>query len=284
MIHIDNLNFSYRSSQQLFNELDLHLPSGNIYGLLGKNGAGKTTLLKIISGLLFPVSGNIEVVGFNPVKRDPRFLREVYLINEEFSLPSMKMDTYISLYGRFYPRFQYHLMDEYIQEFKLPCNRELSEMSYGQKKNFLLSFGLATDCKLLLLDEPTNGLDIPSKSLFRKIVAHAVHEGRCFIISTHQVRDMESLIDPIIILDEGKVIFHRDLEQISRRLFVARQSEEPKDGEVLYHEHTLGGYTVIKENTTGNESRMNLEILFNAIINNKEKIINLFNSPNHEAI
>jgi ABC-2 type transport system ATP-binding protein len=283
MITIENLNFNYQSRPSLFKDLDLHLPSGNIYGLLGKNGAGKTTLLKIISGLLFPASGNTEVIGFKPASRDPRFLREVYLINEEFSLPSLKMDTYIRLYSPFYPRFQHQLMDEYIQEFKLPCNQELSGMSYGQKKNFLLSFGLATDCKLLLLDEPTNGLDIPSKSLFRKIVANAVHEERCFIISTHQVRDMESLIDPVIILDEGKIIFHRNLEQISRRIFITRQTEVPKDDEVIYFEHTLGGYTVIKENTTGNESRMNLEILFNAVITHKEKIINLFNSGNHEA-
>jgi ABC-2 type transport system ATP-binding protein len=151
-------------------------------------------------------------------------------------------------------------------------------MSYGQKKNFLLSFGLATDCKLLLMDEPTNGLDIPSKSQFRKIVANAVHEERSFIISTHQVRDMENLIDPIIILDEGKVIFCQDYEQISKKLCVCKQTEMSEEGDVLYSESTLGGYTVVKENKNDKESRINLEILFNAVIGNKQKMHEIFKS------
>jgi ABC-2 type transport system ATP-binding protein len=278
MIKIENLSFCYYQNHPLFNQLNLTLPAGNIYGLLGKNGAGKSTLLKIISGLLFPKNGNIDVAGFLPKDRCPQFLREIYLITEEFNLPSLNMECFVRLYSPFYPRFNHSLCNDYIYEFRLPREQKLSAMSYGQKKNFLLCFGLATDCRLLILDEPTNGLDIPSKSHFRKIIANAVHEERSFIISTHQVRDMENLIDPIIILDEGKIIFFQDYEQISRKLIVSKQTEMPDSGSVVYYESTLGGYTVVKENTSRKETWMSLELLFNAVIGNKEKINEIFKS------
>jgi ABC-2 type transport system ATP-binding protein len=278
MIKIENLTFSYSQNQPLFDMLNLTLPSGNIYGLLGKNGAGKSTLLKIISGLLFPKNGKLDVVGFQPNDRYPQFLREIYLITEEFSLPSLNMECFVRLYSPFYPRFNHGLFEEYINEFKIPGEQKLSALSYGQKKNFLLSFGLATDCKLLLLDEPTNGLDIPSKSLFRKIVANAIHEERSFIISTHQVRDMENLIDPIIIMDEGKIIFFQACETISKKLSISRQRELPDDRSLVYYESSLSGFSIVKENTTMEETKMNLEILFNAVVSSKGKINEIFKS------
>jgi ABC-2 type transport system ATP-binding protein len=276
MIQITDISFSYSPKKVIFDKLSLALPSGNIYGLLGKNGAGKSTLLKIISGLLFPTQGNLEVVGFRPKDRYPHFLNEIYLVTEEFHLPSMKIEQYLSLYSPFYPRFNRSLFDEYINEFKLPRDQKLNALSYGQKKNFLLSFGLATDCKLLILDEPTNGLDIPSKSQFRKIVANAIHEDRSFIISTHQVRDMENLIDPIIILDEGKIVFFENYETTSKKLSITRQTELPNNNILVYAESYLGAYTVVTENTTMEETSMNLEILFNAVVSNKSKINEIF--------
>ncbi len=276
MIQINGLSFAYSPKKSVLDQLSLALPSGNIYGLLGKNGAGKSTLLKIISGLLFPTYGNLEVVGFRPKDRYPQFLNEIYLVTEEFHLPSIKIEQYLSLYSPFYPRFNRSLFDEYINEFKLPRDQKLTALSYGQKKNFLLSFGLATDCKLLILDEPTNGLDIPSKSQFRKIVANAIHEDRSFIISTHQVRDMENLIDPIIIMDEGKIVLFENYESISKKLSITRQAELPDNNTLVYAESYLGAYTVVTENTSMEETSMNLELLFNAVVSNKSKINEIF--------
>ena len=276
MIQLEDISFSYRQKQPLFDQLNLELPAGSIYGLLGKNGAGKSTLLKIITGLLFPKTGHIDVVGFQPRDRYPQFLREIFLVTEEFHMPSFSVNSYLKLYGPFYPRFNKQLFEEYMDEFRISTNQKLSDMSYGQKKNFLLSFGLATDCKLLILDEPTNGLDIPSKSKFRKIVANAIHEDRSFIISTHQVRDMENLIDPIIILDDGKIIFFEDYEQVSLKLAVGRYNQLPKDEDIVYQESSVAGYTIVKENLDGDETNMNLELLFNAVINNPVRISQIF--------
>jgi ABC-2 type transport system ATP-binding protein len=267
MIQIENLSFSYGQKQPLFDQLHLSLPSGNIYGLLGQNGAGKSTLLKLMAGLLFPKQGKLDILGFEPKK-----------VTEEFYLPSLNIERFVRLYSPFYPRFNHALLEEYISEFKLSKKQKLSALSYGQKKKFLLSFGLATDCKLLILDEPTNGLDIPSKSQFRKIVAAAIHEERSFIISTHQVRDMENLIDPVIILDEGNVIFFQDYEQISKKLTTTKQRELPEENNLVYYEASLGGYSIITENTTMEETNINLETLFKAVVGNKEKINKIFKS------
>jgi len=276
MIEISNLNFAYKNKPNLFSGLQLEISEGNIYGLLGKNGAGKTTLLKIISGLLFPRQGDCAVLGFNSSKRTPAMLQEIYFIPEEFYTPPLKIKEYVALYAPFYPQFDQNTLEQHIATFTLPGNERLTSMSYGQKKKFLIAFGLATNCKLLILDEPTNGLDIPSKSQFRKLLAASLDENRTIIISTHQVRDIGNLIDPIVILDEGNIIFDQSIDAISRKLAVNLQKDEPDPQAVLYSEKTLGGYVVIEENAGQSESNLDIELLFNAVINNQNRLSDLF--------
>jgi ABC-2 type transport system ATP-binding protein len=183
---------------------------------------------------------------------------------------------YTSLYAPFYRRFDHAVLESCLEEFEVKQAVRLSELSFGQKKKFLIAFGLATGSRLLLLDEPTNGLDIPSKSQFRRLMARAGAEGRVILISTHQVRDMEHLIDPIIILDEGQIIFQQSLADAGRRLAVTLAAEAPAPGSVLYAEKTLGGYVTVRENRSGEDSRVDIEVLFNTVIGNREKVRELF--------
>ncbi len=277
MITIEDVQFNYRRKPSLFDGLALKIPAGNIYGLLGKNGAGKTTLLKMISGLLFPQKGRVDVLGHTPEHRSPEFLKEIFLINEEFILPEMTIKRYVDLFSPFYPGFDHEAFRNYLAEFDLPKNQRITSLSYGLKKKFLLAFGLATECSILILDEPTNGLDIPSKSQFRKIVANAIHPERTILISTHQVRDVEHLIDPIIILDEGQILFYEDFERVTSKLTLAREASLADTDGLVYAEPFLGGYTIVRENRESVESKMNLEILFNAVTNSREKIHEIFN-------
>ncbi|MCK4716802.1 MAG: ABC transporter ATP-binding protein [Candidatus Marinimicrobia bacterium] len=276
MIKMTDLTFAYKNKPPLFSGLSLQISDGNIYGLLGKNGAGKTTLLKIICGLLFPQQGTCSVLAFTPSKRVPEMLQEIYFIPEEIYTPPLKIDEYLKLYAPFYPRFDHQSFGQYIKTFDLPRNDRLTSLSYGQKKKFLVAFGLATNCRLLILDEPTNGLDIPSKSQFRKLLAASLSEDRIIIISTHQVRDIGNLIDPIVILDDGNVIFNQSIDDISRKLAVRLQKTEPGKDDVLYSEKTLGGYVVIAENRGELESNLDIELLFNAVINNQQRMGELF--------
>lgn len=281
MIEIKDLYFGY-TRENLFSGLNLSLGSGNICGLLGKNGAGKTTLLKLMAGLLFPKQGGLHILGQAPGSRTPLFLQELILLQEEFSLPSVSPSQYERLYSPFYPRFDASLFSHYLMEFELEPQKNLKGYSYGQKKKFLLAFGLATDCRLLLLDEPTNGLDIPSKRQFRKALASVLREDRSVIISTHQARDLESLIDPIIILDEGQIVFNRTLEEISDHLSIHRLTHPPDPEEALYAEKTLGGYLVVTQNRGEEETHIELELLFNTVIQSREKLAAVFEEVSHE--
>ncbi|MFO8234239.1 MAG: ABC transporter ATP-binding protein [Bacteroidales bacterium] len=275
MVEIGNLNFAYPRKSELFSGLSLELQPGNIYGLLGQNGAGKTSLLKLITGLLYPQRGTCKVLNYDSFRRYPVMLSEVYIIPEEFHLPPLKIKEYVSINGAFYPGFDYTQFDGYMREFKLDKTEKLSALSYGQKKKVLLAFGLATNSRLLILDEPTNGLDIPSKSQFRRILASSISEERIFVISTHQVRDMESLIDPIIVLDEGKVIFKRSMEEIGQHL-AFKLIKEDKNGNVLYSEDLVSGKAAVLKNQHNEETQVNMELLFNAIINNGSEINQAF--------
>ncbi len=274
MIHIKNLNFNYSKKQQpLFNELDCDLHAGSIVGLLGKNGAGKTTLLKLMIGLLFPSNGQVKVNGYVPENRQPSFLEDIFFVSEEFYIPGISIKHFVRANSGFYPRFDKELLDKLISDFELPETTSLQKLSYGQKKKFLISFALATKCRLLVLDEPTNGLDIPSKSIFRKVMAGSLDEDQLVIISTHQVKDVENLIDRILMLDKGKFIMQKDLFDISSKLNFSTTSAVDSE-EVLYSEMIPGGYRVITPQLNGHSSSVDIELLFNAISSGNEKLKN----------
>jgi ABC-2 type transport system ATP-binding protein len=274
MINIQNLSFHYKAKQPVYSGLNMDLKAGNIYGLLGENGVGKTTLLKLISGLLFPTEGSISTFDFEAKKREPDMLEKIYFLPEVYTLPKIKMKEYINLYAKFYPKFDFQKMDEYINVFGLSKTKKLNEFSHGQQKKFLLAFGMATNTELLLMDEPTNGLDIPSKGLFRQLLAEAMSEEKTIIISTHQVRDLENLIDPSIILEHNQVLLNNSIEEISQKLKFVLRETQPENA--LFSEPAMGGFLCVEPDTDGEETKVNIELLFNAAIKNKKLFKDLF--------
>lgn len=275
MIKIKDLSFSYGKRKQIFKHLNLNLSNGNVYGLLGKNGAGKSSLLRNMAGLLFPSEGSCTVNGYNAQDRLPSFLQEMYFLPEEFYTPAVKIKDFVKTYSPFYPNFSLKQFMEYLEEFKISDDEKFTELSLGQKKKALIGFGLATNTKVLIMDEPTNGLDIPSKSQFRKIIASVATDDRIIVISTHQVRDLESLIDPIIILDESEVLLHATTEEIAEKLVFKTVSVVTDHENVLYSEHSIRGFSVVMPNTEHENSKVDLELLFNAALNNREALKNI---------
>ncbi len=264
MIQVKHLDFSYEK-YPLFKDLSLSIKKGNIYGLLGLNGAGKTTLLKLLTGQIFPLGGNITLFDENPSKRSASLLSKIFYVSEELYIPSMKCNEYISLYAPFYPLFDKAKMASNMKEFQLQENASLDKLSFGQKRKFLLSFALASNTPLVILDEPTNGLDIPSKSQFRKIVASAMSDNRTIIISTHQVRDMEQLIDPIIIIHNNSVVLNSSLEDINTRFTIINTLEPPEDA-VYSEKNALGYISLTSKKEEDSDVAIDIEFLFNAII------------------
>lgn len=276
MISLQHLNFSYSKGQPVLENLHLNFQPGRIYGLLGRNGAGKSSLLYNICGLLFPDAGTCRVIGFTPSRREPAFLRQVYLLPEAFHLPDMDIKQYLRLFAPFYPSFDHTAFEKYLEVFEVPQRRSLQALSHGQQKKVLISFALATCAKVLMMDEPTNGLDIPSKRQFRKVIAGCLRDDQCMIISTHQVKDLDSLIDEVLILEDNRIILKEPVGRITEKLSFRQVMSLEETESPLYSEGALRGYAVVTVNRKEEQSRLDMEMFFNAMMVEKEKILPLF--------
>lgn len=271
MVSIRDLHFAYRR-KPVFTGLSLDLKPGHIYGLLGRNGTGKSTLLRNIVGMLFPKKGRIGVLGFEPGRRQPAFLQKIFLVPEDFHLPAIPIEQWMRYNATFYPMFDKDQFMRYAVDFGILVEARLDEMSYGQQKKALISFALATNAALILMDEPTNGLDILSKSQFRRVIAGTLDEEKCIIISTHQVKDLENLIDRVMIIDEGKILFDQTMDDISRRLEFKLSFDPEETAHALYSETSLKGNALILQNSGKEDSRPDLEMLYKAVAMQGEKM------------
>lgn len=266
MLHIQNLNFRYHAGRPpVFDNFSLELREGNIIGLLGKNGTGKSTLLYLIAGLLTPQSGTVLVAGHEARKRVPEALQEIFIVPEEFELPDMSIESYVSLNRDFYPKFSDEVLHQCLQDFELPLDLHLGRLSMGQKKKAFMSFAIATGTRLLLMDEPTNGLDIPSKAQFRRVLAQQMNEERTIIVSTHQVHDVETLIDRVIMLEGQKLLVNESTARLTELLSFGYRTPGSDVSDALYAEPTIAGTAVITRGSGLQDTPLNLELLFNAL-------------------
>jgi ABC-2 type transport system ATP-binding protein len=274
MVSIKNLTFAFKKGMPVLSGLNMDLQPGRTYGLFGLNGAGKTTLLNQISGMLFPAEGECLIDQQPASERLPETLSNIFVVPEQFDLPALKPADFLNLHAPFYPNFDSEMAEKLMNQFHLDTHKKLSEQSYGQRKKFLISFALAANTDLLLMDEPTNGLDIPSKSQFRKIMASCDHTERCTVISTHQVRDLDTLIDRVTVLHRGIIIFDHTIEEISEKL-TFKVVDESASGTTIYSEPVLGGEQAILKREQGEDiTQINLELLFNAVIEANENVTN----------
>lgn len=278
MIEVKNLSFSYgRKKQKVFDDFSLTLSEGAVYGLLGKNGTGKSTLLYLMTGLLRPQGGKVFYKGIDVSLRYPLTLQDMFLVPEEFMLPSVSLRQYVKLNAPFYPRFSQEQLNACLRDFDMNEDIHLGELSMGQKKKAYVCFALATNTSLLVMDEPSNGLDIPSKSQFRKVIASGMTDEKSVIISTHQVRDIDSLLDHVVIIDGTRVLLNASVKEICDKLYFAEQGmNEPTDG-ALYVQPSMQGNSVILPNDYKEETKLNLEVLFNAMLAERENMQKMFN-------
>ena len=274
MIEVNNISFRYPGTKHnVFSNFNMSLEANNIYGLLGKNGTGKSTLLYLISGLLRPANGEVKVDGRLATDRLPEMLKDMFIVPEEFNLPAVTLDTYVKINKPFYPNFSQEVLESCLKDFELPQTLKLNELSMGQKKKVYMSFALAAGTKYLFMDEPTNGLDIPSKTQFRRVIANNMSDERTLIISTHQVHDVETLLDHILILSESEMLLNSSVSNICEHFSFEYRQPQEMDDTVIYAEPTLQGNAVIaKSGENDDETQMNLELLFNAVATGKIKI------------
>ena len=275
MITLKELSFSYSRKKEVLDRINLEVGSGHICGLLGKNGEGKTTLLNLLSGQIFPDQGSCLVLEEIPSERNARFLQQIFLLPEEISMPEVTAIEYIKMYAPFYPTFRDDICKACVESFEIDLSDRLSKMSQGQRKKVAITLALAAHTPLLLMDEPTNGLDIPSKATFRRLVASLIDDNQTVIISTHQVRDLESLIDTVLILDQRQTLLNKTLNEIGEKLYFGPLLPEEK---ALYSEPTPQGTIGVTAREDKEETAVSLELLFNAAITYPKEIQRIMNS------
>lgn len=278
MLSINDLTFSYNKHVgDLFHNLSFELNAGNVYGLLGKNGSGKTTLINLMCGLLTPKSGNVTLDDENVRARLPKTMSDIFLVPEEFDLPNLSLKRYASINAPFYPNFSMEDMQRYLDIFDMggDLDVKLHSLSMGQKKKVLLAFAFATNTRVIIMDEPTNGLDIPSKSQFRKLVTTGMTDEKMMLISTHQVRDISEILDHVTILDQSKVLLNASIADVMSRLAFRpmREGDQP-----LFMQPSVMGALVVVPSQPDEETAVDLEMLFNATIQNPDAINQLFNA------
>ena len=277
MIEVENLTFSYgKRKENVLDGFSMNLDKGAVYGLLGKNGVGKTTLLYLMAGLLRPQIGKVYYKGLDVVSRYPQTLQDMFLLPEEFSLPNVSMKQYIKFNAPFYPKFSEQILNACLNDFDMNVDIHLGKLSMGQKKKAFMCFALATNTSLLMMDEPSNGLDIPSKSQFRKVIASGMSDEKAVIISTHQVRDIDTLLDHVLIMGHSKLLLNESVANVCKKLHFVEYGMNEAIDNAIYVQPSVKGNSVILPNTSGEESILNLEVLFNAVLANSEMMQAIF--------
>ncbi|MEL5895003.1 ATP-binding cassette domain-containing protein [Bacteroides sp. GD17] len=283
MLQVENISFSYRKGKkEVLHDFSLSLEGGRVYGLLGKNGAGKSTLLYLMSGLLTPKRGKVMYRDTDVRRRLPVTLQDMFLVPEEFELPSISLISYVELNSKFYPRFSKEDMVKYLHFFEMNLDADLGALSMGQKKKVFMSFALATNTSLLLMDEPTNGLDIPGKSQFRKFIASGMSDDKTIVISTHQVRDIDKVLDHVLIMDNSHVLLDQSIASICSKLFFTESDDRELAKTALYTLPSVQGNFLMLPNKEGEESEINLELLFGAALAAPDEIATMFHSKTNE--
>ena len=272
MITTQELNFGYNRNSSVLSHLTLTLPSGHVYGLFGKNGVGKSTLLKLLCGALHG-KGLCQIDGIDSASRSIELLKQLCFVPETLDIRAITIEELAKVTKPFYPTFSDELLNYCIAELEVPTGIRLTKMSLGQQKKAIIAVAVACNTPYLLLDEPTNGMDIPSKAALRRIIASIASPEKLIIISTHQVDDLENLIDAAIIMDNNGILLSETLETIGQKL-----SFGPFDGasEIIYSEETLRGTWCVTRNESGIEAPVDMKLLFSAVVKHPGEFKQIF--------
>ncbi|PXX34928.1 ATP-binding cassette domain-containing protein [Undibacterium pigrum] len=283
MIKVTELQFEY-GRKSVYENFSLHLTQPGVYGLFGRNGSGKSTLLKVLAGLLFPHKGVVDVLGYRPAARLPAFLEQVYVVPEEFHLPDISLAVLYKTHAPFYPRFSGNDFLAYTEIFEIPRDKGFAAMSLGQKKKAVIAFALATHTPLLLMDEPTNGLDILGRSQFKKILSGKEHADRVVIISTHQAHDLESLMNHVLFVDDGKLALSASMDTLQSSLHLGVTDKEADTEGAIYRESLGNQWAYVARNSSAEQGTVSLELLYKALSMNKQGVLDAVASARLEPV
>lgn len=207
IITIDNLTKKYKETLAI-DDLSIEIEKGKVVGLLGPNGSGKSTLLKLIVGLLKKDSGKILIDGKSPgieTKSMISYLPDSYYLYEKLTVRET-----IDMYGDFYKDFDKNQSDKLLDYLSIPRDKMTKDLSKGLRERLLISLNLSRDADIFIMDEPVDGVDPVAKQAVIDMIIEKMAKDKTFIITTHQIGDLENLFEDIVFLDKGKVLMHKD--------------------------------------------------------------------------
>ncbi len=220
-IQTQSLTKSYglgRAKRNVVDGLDLRVPEGSIYGLLGRNSAGKTTTIRMLTGLARASSGTVEVLGLNPAEDPSRIamLRQVGFVAEDKALVGTTPRRLFAINREYYPdTWSDALAQKVVDQLELPLDTPFLKLSLGNKTKCALAVAIAQRSRLLILDEPTTGLDpVALDALLRLLVEDCTADGRTVFLSTHQLAEIEQIADHIGIMDRGRLLLQGPLDDL----------------------------------------------------------------------
>lgn len=213
-IETRNLTKHFRDVAAI-DDVSLDFAAGRVHGLLGRNGAGKTTLMKLLTGQIFATSGEMRVLGENPVE-NAEVLSKTCFIQESQKYPDgfRPLDV-LRIAEGLYPAWDQGLARELVADFRLPEKRAIKKLSRGQLSAVGIVIGLASRAPLTFFDEPYLGLDAVARRLFfDRLLADFSEHPRTVILSTHHIDEVSNLLEHVVLLDEGRVAISAEAEEL----------------------------------------------------------------------
>jgi len=201
--------------------LTLHVPSGSIYGFLGRNGAGKTTTIKVLLGMTHPTAGDVHVFGLpaNVSRSSVAIRRRTGFVSEDKDLYDfMTVGEMIRFTAPFFPTWRKDLEERYLRKFELRQTQTVKSLSRGMRTKLALLLALSRGAELLILDEPTSGLDpAMTEEVLQALVSHVASEQMTVFFSSHQIAEVEQIADHIAIIDRGRAVLAGTLDDLRER-------------------------------------------------------------------
>jgi len=228
-------------------DIDFQLPDGYIMGLVGANGSGKTTLLKMLLGLFTPDSGSIRIDGQEYDSAEHSIREDIgYVLQEELFDSSLSAWENVDYYGHYYKKYDKELCRKYMEEFELEGSRRYKVFSKGEKLKLQLAFALAHQPKYLIMDEPAGNFDPDFAEIFYRRLVEFVSDGKhSVLLSSHQTEGLEHMVDYVTFLQNGKLIFSENIEELHKRYkMVSGESYKikliPKERIIYMEENAYG--------------------------------------------
>ena len=240
MLEMKNVTKTFGKFKAL-DDLSMTVPKGSVYGLVGPNGAGKSTAIRLMTGIYRPDSGSITLEGM-PVYENPvNKVRMGYIPDDIFYFPSASMEEMKSFYKGIYPQFDEELYKKLFEAFQLPRKGAIRRFSKGMQKQAAFHLSLCTHPEMLILDEPVDGLDpVMRRQVWSLILSEVAANGTTVLVSSHNLRELEDICYHVGIMDHGKMLLERSLQDMQGATHKLQLVGEVPEGLDVLHESQTG--------------------------------------------